>query len=82
MKDIKETAKIVNFSLMKLISEEDEVDENGVVKIDNGLDLNAITEVLMRFLMQTKVPTKVAVLKWIHHLYTKVPVRVSQLVMK
>ncbi|KAL0278812.1 UNVERIFIED_CONTAM: hypothetical protein PYX00_000512 [Menopon gallinae] len=80
--NIKETAKIVNSSLMKLISEEDEVDENGVVKNDNGLDLNAVTEVLTKFLMQTKVPTKVAVLKWIHYLYTKVPVRMYEQIEK
>lgn len=62
---------------MRLISEEDDFDPSAEDKKESGLDLTSVTEVLTKFLVQTKVPTKVAVLKWIYHLHTKVPNRVS-----
>lgn len=62
----------MNFSLLELISKESEFSDT-----DGLLDFNSVTEVLMKFLVQTKVPTKVAVLKWIYHLHSKSPNRVS-----
>ncbi|XP_012276092.1 protein VAC14 homolog isoform X2 [Orussus abietinus] len=37
------------------------------------LDLPSVVEVLTKHLMHTSVQTKVAVLKWIHHLFTSIP---------
>ena len=54
---------------MKLFTDENDND---------ALDLSSIVEVLMKFLSQTKVPTKVAVLKWIYHLHSKTPNQVCK----
>lgn len=70
--DIKETAKSVNYNLMKLVS-----DDSDSIDCDATLDLSSVIEVLMKLLSQTKVPTKVAALKWISHLHAKTPNRVS-----
>ncbi|KAK6643734.1 hypothetical protein RUM43_005244 [Polyplax serrata] len=69
-RNIKETAKAVNFSLMKLFTQD--------IECDSKVDISSIIEVLMKFLLQTKVPTKVAVLKWILHLHMKMPNRMFE----
>lgn len=80
-KNIKDTAKAVNYSLMKLISLEDDTVENaGDEKIEDNkeeskLDLPSIIEVLTTHLLHTSVQTKVAVLRWIYHLHTNIPNR-------
>lgn len=37
------------------------------------MDLTSVVEVLTKHLTHTSVPTKVAVLKWVYHLFTKIP---------
>ncbi|KAJ8934149.1 hypothetical protein NQ314_013559 [Rhamnusium bicolor] len=83
MTDIKETATAVNFTLMKLISlqEADGAKCTEYLRpstasedqIQNKLDLPSVVEVLTQYLMHNSIQTKVAVLKWIHDLYTKLP---------
>ncbi|XP_054278723.1 protein VAC14 homolog isoform X2 [Macrosteles quadrilineatus] len=81
-KNIKDTAKAVNYSLMKLISLEDdfvpepvEVKTEGDSGMDSQLDLPSVVNVLTRQLLHNSVQTKVAVLRWIYHLHTKLPHR-------
>lgn len=76
MTDIKETATAVNFTLMKLVLVYGEDNESRVHLSDekpHELDLPSVVDVLTQFLMHNSIQTKVAVLKWIHHLYTKLP---------
>ncbi|XP_034938910.1 protein VAC14 homolog [Chelonus insularis] len=42
-------------------------------KVSECLDLSKIVQVLTKHLKQTSVPTKVAVLKWIRHLFINIP---------
>ncbi|CAL7935227.1 unnamed protein product [Xylocopa violacea] len=86
-KNIKETATQVNMSLMKLITMENtqvvnNVNETGAeidkdssqnCSLAESLDLTSVVEVLTKHLMYMSVQTKVAVLKWIHHLFTNIP---------
>lgn len=74
LSDIKETAKAVNYSLMKLISDSDASEEQG----DGSplLDLTSVVEVLSKQLLHSSVPTKVSVLGWIGYLHLKVPSKV------
>ncbi|KAK3918994.1 Protein VAC14-like protein [Frankliniella fusca] len=69
-KNIRETAKAVNFILTKLITAEK--DNN-----DSRDDLNfpSIIEVLLKHLVHSAVPTKVAALQWVYHLHTNIPDR-------
>ena len=70
--DIRETAKAVNFILTKLITTQEDNKEGS-----DALDLAPVVEVLLKHLVHTAVPTKVAALQWIYHLHTKIPDRVS-----
>ncbi|XP_076671409.1 protein VAC14 homolog [Andrena cerasifolii] len=77
-KCIKETATQVNASLMGLITTENAplVHVNGASQnyfLRESLDLSSVVEVLTKHLMYMSVQTKVAVLKWIHHLFTNIP---------
>ncbi|CAK9803710.1 Protein VAC14 homolog [Anthophora plagiata] len=86
-KSIKETATQVNANLMKLITMENTQLVNNVGEFDvqtekdssqncslaESLDLSSVVEVLTKHLMYMSVQTKVAVLKWIHHLFTNIP---------
>ncbi|KOC60156.1 Protein VAC14 like protein [Habropoda laboriosa] len=86
-KSIKETATQVNLNLMKLITMENTQLVNNVGEFDvqtqkdssqncslaELLDLSSVVEVLTKHLMYMSVQTKVAVLKWIHHLFTNIP---------
>ncbi|XP_050300937.1 protein VAC14 homolog isoform X2 [Anthonomus grandis grandis] len=80
-RNIKETATAVNFTLMKLIalqgSEEsgnhEEVRKYEHEDIPHEIDLQSVVDVLIQYLMHNSIQTKVAVLKWIHDLYTKLP---------
>lgn len=78
MTDIKETASAVNFALMQLIQkEQQQTDENNKQQVDDDkLDLKSVVDVLTQYIMHNSVQTKVAVLKWIHHLYTQIPSKV------
>ncbi|KAH0812084.1 hypothetical protein GEV33_010705 [Tenebrio molitor] len=79
--DIKETATAVNFTLMKLIAVHGDessarVNQIGYIPVNastNQLDLPSVVDVLTQFIMHNSIQTKVAVLKWIHDLYTKLP---------
>lgn len=41
------------------------------------LDLPSVVDVLTQYIMHNSVQTKVAVLRWIHDLYIKIPTKVS-----
>lgn len=64
--DIKETAQAVNKTMLELVSAKNDMSE-----IFKHLDLDSIMEVLRQYLVHSSVDTKVAVLKWIHHLFTE-----------
>lgn len=73
--DIKETATAVNFSLMKLITipaPDANLQGNGD-PANHELNLKLVVDVLTQYLSHNSVQTKVAVLKWIHHLYFRIP---------
>lgn len=61
----------MNFALMQLIQKEQQQTE-----VDGELDLKSVVDVLTQYIMHNSVQTKVAVLKWIHHLYTQIPSKV------
>lgn len=42
------------------------------------LNLPSVVDVLTQYLLHNSVQTKVAVLRWIHHLYTKLPHKVDK----
>ncbi|XP_065168926.1 protein VAC14 homolog isoform X2 [Atheta coriaria] len=72
-RNIKETATAVNFTLMKLITLKDEQNDGRHASQDGvvcKLDLEKVLDVLTQYLSYNSVQTKVAVLRWIHHLYT------------
>lgn len=58
----------VNNSMMQLVSSK-ELKTQNVAKID----LRSIMEVLSQYLTHNSMHTKIAVLKWIHHLFTNFP---------
>jgi vacuole morphology and inheritance protein 14 len=85
--DIRETSKAVNYNLMRLITNlsEKSAEKDGqlLINVEDGdtktkteasiIDLPSVIDVLTRHLQNTAVPTKVAVLRWIYHLYLKMP---------
>ncbi|KYB26275.1 Protein VAC14 homolog-like Protein [Tribolium castaneum] len=75
-RNIKETATAVNFTLMKLIAVHGD-DSGGRTTTGEAnlsqLDLQSVVDVLTQYMMHNSIQTKVAVLKWIHDLYTKLP---------
>ncbi|XP_076259803.1 protein VAC14 homolog isoform X3 [Rhynchophorus ferrugineus] len=81
--DIKETATAVNFTLMKLIALQDENETNQNHQevrqsdfddsISHEINLKSVVDVLTQYLVHNSIQTKVAVLKWIYDLYTKLP---------
>nr|XP_023024836.1 protein VAC14 homolog [Leptinotarsa decemlineata] len=80
-RNIKETATAVNFTLMKLISLQEDISKEVHIRpsivnedqIQNELNLSSVMDVLTQYLMHSSIQTKVAVLKWIYDLYTKLP---------
>ncbi|XP_014085882.1 protein VAC14 homolog isoform X1 [Bactrocera oleae] len=71
-KNIKECAVSVNNSIMSLVSSKEHKSKN-IEKID----LRSVMEVLSQYLTHNSVHTKIAVLKWIHHLFTHFPNEMS-----
>ncbi|KAH8358614.1 hypothetical protein KR093_001255 [Drosophila rubida] len=71
-RSIKECAVSVNNSMMQLVSSK-ELKSQNVAKID----LRSIMEVLSQYLTHNSMHTKIAVLKWIHHLFTNFPNEMS-----
>lgn len=75
---IKDCAQEINKSLLVLISHKDDTSDSK--QNFENLDLDSVMEVLRQYLsIQSSVPTKVAVLKWIHYLYTEINEEVSQI---
>lgn len=70
--DIKETAQAVNKTMLELVSSKSDMSQ-----IFKHLDLDSIMEVLRQYLAHSSVETKVAVLKWIHHLFTEAKDKVT-----
>lgn len=66
MTDIKKTAQAVNLNMFGLISSKEEKE-----RAFQYLDLDSVMKVLQQYLIQGSVDTKVAVLQWIHHLFTQ-----------
>ncbi|KAF7408581.1 hypothetical protein HZH66_003118 [Vespula vulgaris] len=48
-------------------------DSSQSCSLAESLDLSSLVEVLIKHLMYMSVQTKVAVLKWLHHLFTNIP---------
>ncbi|XP_034117781.1 protein VAC14 homolog [Drosophila nasuta] len=71
-RSIKECAVSVNQSMTDLFSSK-ELKSQDVAKID----LRSIMEVLSQYLTHNSMHTKIAVLKWIHHLFTNFPKEMS-----
>ncbi|XP_030562683.1 protein VAC14 homolog [Drosophila novamexicana] len=71
-RSIKECAVSVNNSMMQLVSSK-ELKTQNVAKID----LRSIMEVLSQYLTHNSTHTKIAVLKWIHHLFINFPNEMS-----
>lgn len=65
-KHIKDCATEVNIHLLELVSGDEKQE------ILKNLDLDSVMEVLRQYLIHSSVPTKIAVLKWVHHLFTEV----------
>lgn len=61
--DLRETTRIVNSNLMRL------VDSDG----EKNMELGSVVLVLDQHLTHNSVHTKVAVLKWIEHLLSQLP---------
>lgn len=62
-KQTKECALAVNKLMLDLVSDGDKS------KNLKNIDLDSVMEVLKQYLVHSSVNTKVAVLKWIHHLF-------------
>lgn len=64
--DIKKCAQAVDKYMLELISSQEEKE-----RAFKYLDLDSVMKVLQQYLVQGSVDTRVAVLKWIHHLFTQ-----------
>lgn len=65
-KQIKKCAQAVDEHMLELISKKNEKE-----KAFEYLDLESVMKVLQQYLVQGPVDTRVAVLRWIHHLFTQ-----------
>lgn len=74
-KDIKKCAQEVDKNMLELISSKDQKE----VAFKN-LELDSVMKVLEQYLIQGSVDTRVAVLKWIHHLFTQAEKEVKRVV--
>ncbi|XP_055612874.1 protein VAC14 homolog [Uranotaenia lowii] len=72
-KHIKDNAAAVNIHMMELVSSDKDKEQNL-----KKMDLDSVMEVLRQYLIHSSVPTKIAVLKWIHHLFTEVQEEMSR----
>ncbi|KAG1705081.1 Protein VAC14 [Nymphon striatum] len=86
---IRETAKVVNSSLMQLITDEDDTDSSEFVcaksddqgeesvdyteKTEVQFDIQPVIEVLKKNVIHKSTATRIAALRWIYHLHTKIP---------
>lgn len=80
--NITEVAKALNHSLMQMVTDPNEsetIDLSSIVRALCGeLSTNSVGSSRGDKCSNTSAATKIAVLKWIHHLYVKVPNRVYQ----
>ncbi|XP_054164834.1 protein VAC14 homolog [Oppia nitens] len=93
--NIREVAKVLNYSLMQLVTLQDNQHEDGLSPthainneshntnvsdlVQNSLDLTSVLEILVRELKlgeNASTLSKLAVLRWILHLYSKVPQKI------
>ncbi|XP_006816625.1 protein VAC14 homolog [Saccoglossus kowalevskii] len=77
-KNVKEVAKTVNQTLMRLITPDDDKDTEDSTSTSHHqvyvkLELAPMVDVLTRHLLHTSMQTRMAVLKWIYHLHIKTP---------
>ena len=85
--NIKEVAKAVNQSLMRLITEDDDRDfdsdsvamdcDNAVVEPQTQLDVGPVVDVLTLYMTHKSIQTRIAVLRWVLLLHVKTPNKVS-----
>ena len=85
--NIKEVAKAVNQSLMRLITEDDDKDfdsdsvamdcDNAVVEPQTQLDVGPVVDVLTLYMTHKSIQTRIAVLRWVLLLHVKTPNKVS-----
>lgn len=61
--ECRECAQVVNKKLFELVSSSTDIKD---------LELKSVMEVLRQYLAHSSVNTKVAVLQWIHHLFTEI----------
>uniref|UniRef100_A0A1Q3FD56 Protein VAC14 homolog n=1 Tax=Culex tarsalis TaxID=7177 RepID=A0A1Q3FD56_CULTA len=66
-KHIKDCAIAINANLLELVSTSENKQKNL-----SAMDLAPVMEVLRQYLIHSSVPTKIAALKWVHHLFTEV----------
>ncbi|XP_001861850.2 protein VAC14 homolog [Culex quinquefasciatus] len=66
-KQIKDCAIAINANLLELVSTSENKEKNL-----NAMELDSVMEVLRQYLIHSSVPTKIAALKWVHHLFTEV----------
>ncbi|CAG9861104.1 unnamed protein product [Phyllotreta striolata] len=78
-RNIKETATVINYNLMKLIAVKSDLKDSSE-NIPTDLDLPTVVEVLSQYLLHNSIQTKVAVLKWIHDLYIKLPTKMGEFI--
>ena len=68
---VREKSRAVNAAQMNLVKKESEDEKN-------KLDLPAVMDVLTKQLHRGTVPSKVAALRWIYHLFIQIPVEMFQ----
>lgn len=79
--DIRETAKSVNMRLMQLVTEEDDLrgpppPSDPSSSAEGSLELTPLVNVLTHQLMHVSMQTRIAVLRWFLHLFTKIPSKI------
>jgi len=72
---VREMSRTVNVAQMNLVKSESDTSS---AENDHKLDLPSVIEVLEKQLKKGTVPSKVASLKWIYHLFIQIPVQMFQ----
>ena len=73
---VREMSRTVNDAQMQLVKSES--DEEEASDDEHKLDLPSVNEVLTKQLQRGTVPSKVASLKWIYHLFIQIPVQMFE----
>lgn len=78
LSDIRETAKAVSYSLLRLVSQQAESPTDDP---SCALDTESVIKALVGSVGQgSATPSKVAALSWLHHLNMKMPAQVMSLI--